>query len=112
MNARIVVGVGNIYAAEALFRAGIDPRARAGRISLARYRLLVQAVRDTLNAALVAGGSTLRDWLHADGSTGYFQQQYFVYDRRDDACRNCSTPIRLIRQGQRASYFCPLCQRR
>ena len=112
MNSHIVVGVGNIYANEALFRAGIRPRTSAGRISLERYRVLVECVRDTLKAALIAGGSSLRDWLHADGSTGYFQQQYFVYDRADEACRRCSTPIREIRQGQRASYYCPVCQRR
>jgi formamidopyrimidine-DNA glycosylase len=112
MNSRIVAGVGNIYANEALYRAGIDPRTRVGRLSRERYRALVASVRATLNAALAAGGSSLRDWLHADGSSGYFQQQYFVYDRRGEACRRCGTPIREIRQGQRASFFCPRCQRR
>ena len=112
MNSRIVAGVGNIYANEALFRAGIHPKAAAGRISVMRYRTLVQCVRDTLNAALRAGGSSLRDWLHSDGSSGYFQQHYLVYDRRDAACRHCRTPIREIRQGQRASFYCPTCQRR
>jgi formamidopyrimidine-DNA glycosylase len=73
--------------------------------------VLVECVRDTLNAALIAGGSSLRDWLHADGSTGYFQQQYCVYGQADEACRRCGTPIREIRQGQRASYYCPVCQR-
>lgn len=112
MNSHIVAGVGNIYANEALFRAGIDPRTRVGRISQERYRTLIAGVRTTLTAALAAGGSSLRDWLHADGSSGYFQQQYYVYDRRGEACRHCKTPIREIRQGQRASFFCPLCQRR
>lgn len=111
MNSHIVVGIGNIYANEALFRARIRPRTSAGRISLERYRVLVECVRDTLNAALIAGGSSLRDWLHADGSTGYFQQQYCVYGQADEACRRCGTPIREIRQGQRASYYCPVCQR-
>lgn len=112
MNSRVVVGVGNIYANESLFHAGIDPRTSAGRISLARYRALVEAVRATLDAALKAGGSSLRDWLHADGGSGYFQQHYFVYDRRGEMCRQCAAPIREIRQGQRASFFCPNCQRR
>lgn len=112
MNAHIVVGVGNIYASEALFRAGIDPRTPAGRVSRARYERLVSSVRKTLAAALRAGGSSLRDWIHADGTSGYFQQQYFVYDRGGQACRRCSAAIREIRQGQRASYYCPACQRR
>ena len=112
MNSRVVVGVGNIYANESLYRAGIDPRTSAGRVSLRRYVDLVCAVRETLDAALQAGGSSLRDWLHADGGSGYFQQQYFVYARAGEACRRCATPIREIRQGQRASFFCPACQRR
>ena len=111
MNSHVVVGVGNIYANEALFRARIHPRTSAGRISLKRYRVLVECIRDTLNAALIAGGSSLRDWLHADGATGYFQQQYFVYDQADKPCRRCGTTIREFRQGQRASYYCPSCQR-
>lgn len=112
MNAHIVVGVGNIYASESLFRAGIDPRARAGRISLRRCEALVAAIKHTLNDALQAGGSSLRDWHHADGSLGYFQQQYFAYDRAGEPCRHCKTPIRTLRQGQRATYFCPVCQKR
>jgi formamidopyrimidine-DNA glycosylase len=112
MNSRIVVGVGNIYANESLFRAGIDPRTSAGRISRKRYVALVDAVRATLDAALDAGGSSLRDWMHADGGSGYFQQQYFVYARAGEGCRRCTQPIREIRQGQRASFFCPTCQRR
>jgi len=111
MMSHVVSGVGNIYANEALFRAGIHPRRAAGRISEARCEGLVAQVRATLEAAIAAGGSTLRDWLHADGSTGYFQQEYFVYDRAGEPCRHCGTPIRTIRQGQRATYFCPRCQR-
>jgi len=110
MNARVVAGVGNIYANEALFRAGIHPRSPAGRIGIARYRALVQAVRETLTAALAAGGSSLRDWHHADGGLGYFQQQYFVYDRCGEPCRRCGAAIREIRQGQRATCYCPRCQ--
>lgn len=112
MNARIVVGVGNIYASEALFRAGIDPRARGGSISLRRCTVLVAAIKQTLADALRAGGSSLRDWHHADGSLGYFQQQYFVYGRAGEPCRHCRQPVRTIRQGQRATYFCPGCQKR
>jgi formamidopyrimidine-DNA glycosylase len=111
MNARVVAGIGNIYANEALFRAGIHPRAPAGRIGIDRYRALVEAVRDTLSAALEAGGSSLRDWHHADGGLGYFQQQYFVYGRCGEPCRRCGTAIREIRQGQRATCYCPRCQR-
>lgn len=112
MNGRIVVGVGNIYASEALFRARIHPRTPAGRISLTRYALLVRCVQETLRAAIEAGGSSLRDWHHADGSLGCFQQSYFVYRREAEACRVCAAPIRSIRQAQRATYYCPRCQQR
>jgi formamidopyrimidine-DNA glycosylase len=112
MNAHVVVGVGNIYASESLFRAGIDPRTRAGRIGLRRCEALVAAIKDTLRDALQAGGSSLRDWHHADGTPGYFQQQYFAYERGGAPCRRCGTTIRTLRQGQRATYFCPGCQRR
>jgi len=112
MNARVVAGVGNIYANEALYRAGIHPRTAAGRIGIHRYASLVQAVRETLADAIRAGGSSLRDWRHADGSLGYFQQQYFVYGRAGEACRRCRGTIRELRQGQRATYFCARCQRR
>jgi len=112
MNAHIVVGVGNIYASEALFRAGIDPRTPAGKLSRRRCELLVDAIKQTLRDALKAGGSTLRDWHHADGSLGCFQQQYFVYNRAGEPCRRCGTSVRTIRQGQRSTYFCPNCQKR
>jgi formamidopyrimidine-DNA glycosylase len=111
-NARIVVGVGNIYASEALFRAGIDPRTHAGKLSRPRCEALVDTIKHTLRDALQAGGSSLRDWQHADGSLGYFQQQYFAYDRAGEPCRRCGSAIRSIRQGQRATYFCPRCQKR
>ena len=106
-----VVGVGNIYASESLFRARINPRVAAGRISLARYIVLADAVRTTLTAAIARGGSTLRDFVGADGAAGYFQQDYFVYGRTGQPCRVCSTPIRQIRQGQRSTFYCPRCQR-
>ena len=106
-----VVGVGNIYASESLFRARIDPRTAAGRISLPRYERLAQAIRETLAAAIEKGGSTLRDFVGADGASGYFQLDYFVYDRAGAPCRVCATPIRAIRQGQRSTFHCPRCQR-
>jgi formamidopyrimidine-DNA glycosylase len=112
MDSKLVVGVGNIYANESLFRARINPLVAAGRLSLARCERLADAVRATLEAALAAGGSTLRDFVHADGSSGYFQQEYFVYDRAGAPCRVCGTPIRRRVQGQRSTYYCPACQRR
>jgi len=111
MDSHRVVGIGNIYASESLFRAGIDPRRAAGRISLQRLERLVPAIKATLSAAIEAGGSSLRDFIHSDGSSGYFQQQYFVYGRGGEACRVCGRPIRELRQGQRATFFCPRCQR-
>jgi formamidopyrimidine-DNA glycosylase len=111
MDSHIVCGVGNIYANESLFRAGIRPSRAAGRISLQRYGLLVQAVRATLDAAIAAGGSTLRDFVQADGSPGYFQQQTFVYGRLGQPCRRCGTTIKGVRIGQRSAFYCPTCQR-
>ena len=110
MDAKRVVGVGNIYASESLFRAGIDPRTRAGRISLQKYEKLAAAVKVTLRAAIKAGGSSLRDFVGADGGEGYFQNRTLVYDRAGMRCRRCRTPIRRIVQGARATYFCPSCQ--
>ncbi|MBV2235624.1 MAG: bifunctional DNA-formamidopyrimidine glycosylase/DNA-(apurinic or apyrimidinic site) lyase, partial [Sterolibacterium sp.] len=112
MDSHLIVGVGNIYASESLFRAGIDPRTPACRISLRRYVRLVEAIRTTLETAIAAGGSSLRDFTHADGSPGYFQQQYFVYGREGEACRICNQPIRSLRQAQRATFYCGRCQRR
>ncbi len=111
MDGHRVVGIGNIYASESLFRAGIDPRTAAGRISQKRLERLVRAIKATLAAAIDAGGSSLRDFIRSDGSAGYFQQQYFVYGRGGEACRVCGRPIRELRQGQRATFFCPGCQR-
>lgn len=105
-----VVGVGNIYASESLFRARIHPRAAAGRISLERYVRLAESIRETLAAAIAKGGSTLRDFVGADGAAGYFQLDYFAYDRAGRPCRVCATPIRAIRQGQRSTFYCPRCQ--
>jgi formamidopyrimidine-DNA glycosylase len=107
----VVVGVGNIYASEALFRAGIDPRRAAGRVSLARYARLVDAVRAVLGEAIQVGGTTLRDYVNAEGTPGYFRQQLYVYERAGQGCRSCGTPIRQLVLGQRSSYYCPRCQR-
>ena len=112
MDSHIVVGVGNIYASESLFRAGIHPGLAAGRVSLLRCEKLVFAIRETLAAAIEAGGSSLRNYVGAEGLPGYFQQTYFVYGRQGDLCRVCGTPIRSLRQGQRSTFFCPTCQRR
>lgn len=107
----LVVGVGNIYASEALFLAGIRPTLRASRISAPRAARLHAAVREVLARAVEKGGSTLRDFSNARGESGYFQLEAMVYDRAGQPCRNCGTTVRLIRQGQRATYFCPHCQK-
>lgn len=107
----LVVGVGNIYASEALFLAGIRPTVRADRIGPLRAQRLRQAVIDVLGRALALGGSTLRDFSSADGQSGYFQMDASVYGREGLPCRQCATPIRRIVQGQRSSYFCPACQK-
>ena len=111
MNGRIVVGVGNIYASEALFRAGIHPSRSAGRIARKRFGPLVDAVRAVLNEAIRAGGTTLRDFVGGDGRPGYFQRALLVYGREGEPCVQCATPIKQRRLGQRASYYCPQCQR-
>ncbi|AEE68314.1 bifunctional DNA-formamidopyrimidine glycosylase/DNA-(apurinic or apyrimidinic site) lyase [Bordetella pertussis] len=108
-----VVGVGNIYASESLFRAGIDPRTAAQRVSAARCDRLAAAIRATLSDALDSGGSTLRDYVGASGEPGaYFAIHAAVYERAGLPCRVCGTPIRRLVQGQRATYFCPSCQKR
>jgi len=103
--------VGNIYASEALFHAGIDPGRSAGRVSAARYDRLAEAVRRTLSRAIEAGGSTLRDFSSAEGQPGYFQHRHAVYQREGKPCRVCKTPIRALRHGQRSTFFCPRCQK-
>jgi len=107
----IVVGVGNIYACESLFRAGISPKTPASRISRVRYDRLALAIRDILAAAIVQGGSTLRDFIAVNGQSGYFQQTYFVYDRAGVPCKQCESPVRQIKQGQRSTFYCVQCQR-
>jgi len=108
----VVVGAGNIYASEALFEAGIRPDTPACRISRRRADRLHAAIRAVLGRALEQGGSTLRDFAGADGQSGYFQLDAAVYGRAGQPCRCCGAPIRLMRQGQRATYFCARCQRR
>jgi formamidopyrimidine-DNA glycosylase len=110
MDGALVVGVGNIYAAESLFDAGIDPRRPAGRVSLARLERLVPIIQQTLEAAISAGGSTLRDFCGPEGM-GDFQVQHKVYGRAGEPCEHCGAPIKVIRQGQRSTFFCPRCQR-
>jgi formamidopyrimidine-DNA glycosylase len=110
MNANIVVGVGNIYASESLFRAGINPKRAAGRIALPRYEALAEAIRSVLERAIRAGGTTLRDYYGGDGESGWFQQELDVYGREDKPCHRCDRPITAIVQGQRATYYCRTCQ--
>jgi formamidopyrimidine-DNA glycosylase len=111
MDAGLVVGIGNIYASESLFLAGIDPRRPAGRVSLRRLERLVPAIKDTLDAAIAAGGSSLRDFSHSNGELGCFQTRHRVYAREGLPCEVCGSPVRALRQGQRSTYFCPRCQR-
>ncbi len=111
MDNHIVVGVGNIYASEALFRAGIHPARAAGRISAQRYAALVGHVRDVLGEAITAGGTTLRDFVRNDGEPGYFRHQLQVYGRAGQACTVCAAPLRAAVIGQRSSFFCASCQR-
>jgi formamidopyrimidine-DNA glycosylase len=111
MDNRVVVGVGNIYANESLFRAGIRPTRAANRISSLRLRRLREAVRETLADAIARGGSTLRDYVDSDGAAGAAQFHYFVYGREGRPCRACGTVIRSVRLGGRATTFCPRCQR-
>ncbi|OGS92222.1 MAG: DNA-formamidopyrimidine glycosylase [Gallionellales bacterium GWA2_60_18] len=111
MDQRVVVGVGNIYASEALFRAGIRPQLAAGKLSLPRCVALVREIRATLKEAVKLGGSSLRDFVDTAGQPGYFQQHYWVYRRSGEPCRKCGKPIKQIRQGQRTTFYCGHCQR-
>ena len=111
MDGRRVVGVGNIYASESLFRAGIDPRRRANSLSLERCARLAKAIKDTLRQAIRAGGSSLRDYVGADGHRGASQSRHLVYDREGKPCRRCGTKIRRVVQGQRSTFYCPRCQK-
>jgi formamidopyrimidine-DNA glycosylase len=111
MNGRIVVGVGNIYANEALFKAGIHPKRAAGKISRPRMQALVEEIKAVLDAAIRQGGTTLRDYRGGDGKPGYFKQQLTVYERAGRPCKRCGSVIKRTVQGQRATYYCAACQR-
>ncbi|MEE4184453.1 MAG: bifunctional DNA-formamidopyrimidine glycosylase/DNA-(apurinic or apyrimidinic site) lyase [Gammaproteobacteria bacterium] len=111
MNSQVVAGVGNIYANEALFRAGIHPQRAAGRIALQRMERLAAEIRAVLAAAIQVGGTTLRDYRGGDGKPGYFRQRLQVYERGGEPCRACATPVRHIVQAQRSTYYCTHCQR-
>lgn len=111
MDSHTVVGVGNIYASEALYRAGIRPQLAAGRLSRPRCERLVAAIKAVLGEAIQQGGTTLRDFVAGDGKPGYFKQELQVYGRVGEPCRQCAGLIKQLRQGQRASYYCPTCQR-
>lgn len=111
MDGTVVVGIGNIYASESLFRAGIDPTTPVGNLGPRRCARLAACIRETLHDALAAGGSTLRDFVSSSGAPGYFQQQYFVYGRDGEPCRRCGTTVCKRIMGQRATFYCTRCQR-
>ena len=111
MDQKIIAGLGNIYVCEALFRAKISPKRQAGKVKEAEVVLLVKAIRDVLNEAIKAGGSSLRDYVQTDGELGYFQKAFRVYGREDDPCRNCKTPITRITQSGRSTFYCKTCQK-
>lgn len=110
LDSRIVAGIGNIYANEALFVAGLRPTSAAGRINRIRFERLAEAIRETLGHALKAGGTTLRDFRNGRGEPGYFQLSLNVYGRAGEPCRGCGTVIKALKRGQRTAYFCPNCQ--
>lgn len=112
MNSHHVVGIGNIYACEALYLAGIYPKRAAGRISRKKYDLLVEVIREVLNDSIEQGGTTLRDFVNGHGEPGYFRLHLNVYGRGGKPCFSCHAPIREIRQGQRSTFYCPVCQQR
>lgn len=111
MDNKVVVGVGNIYANESLFRSGIRPTLAAGKVSRSRYEVLVAQVREVLASAIEQGGTTLRDFVGGDGKPGYFKQKLYVYGRGGEACLQCGSTLKEVRQGQRATVYCPSCQR-
>ncbi len=111
MDQTVVVGVGNIYAAESLFKAGIAPQRNAGSISRTRYRALAEAAKSILSYAIARGGTTLRDFLNVDGAPGYFEQELFVYGREGEPCKVCGKPVQDLRMSNRASAWCKKCQK-
>ena len=111
MNGHVVVGVGNIYACESLFMAGISPKRLAGKVSKARYERFVAEIKTVLANAIEQGGTTLKDFVQAEGKPGYFQQQLNVYGRAGEACNKCDKAVMQITQGQRSTFYCSQCQR-
>jgi formamidopyrimidine-DNA glycosylase len=111
MDQRTVVGVGNIYASEALFRAKLNPKLPAGKLTLKQAEILVSSIKQVLAEAIEAGGSSLRDFKHGNGQLGYFQHTFRVYDRKGEPCPVCGTPIQHATLGQRSTYWCPTCQK-
>lgn len=111
MDSHVVVGVGNIYASESLFRAGIHPKRAAGKVSRERYEALVKAIKTVIRAAIKQGGTTLRDFTGGDGKPGYFKQKLNVYGRQGEPCNNCGKPVSHCVMGQRATYYCTQCQK-
>jgi len=111
MNGHVVVGVGNIYACESLFKAGISPKRSAGKVSKARYKKLVEVIKEVLAQAIEQGGTTLRDFVQAEGTPGYFQQQLNVYGKTAEPCLVCGSDVKKITQGQRSTFYCSQCQR-
>ncbi|TMO61749.1 bifunctional DNA-formamidopyrimidine glycosylase/DNA-(apurinic or apyrimidinic site) lyase [Pseudoalteromonas aurantia] len=111
MDNHVVVGVGNIYANESLFKAGIHPQKEAGKVSLKRFQLLTPIIKDTLAAAIEQGGTTLKDFSQSDGKPGYFAQQLLVYGRKGQPCMSCETILQEVRLGQRSTIFCSQCQK-
>ncbi|MGB5339729.1 MAG: bifunctional DNA-formamidopyrimidine glycosylase/DNA-(apurinic or apyrimidinic site) lyase [Gammaproteobacteria bacterium] len=110
MNSHIVAGIGNIYACEALYMAGIHPQRAAGRISKKKYALLAEVIKEVLSDSIAQGGTTLRDFVNGDGEPGYFKLHLNVYGKTGEPCLSCRVPIRAIRQGQRSTFYCPKCQ--
>jgi len=111
MDSKIVVGVGNIYACESLFKAGINPKTRANKISKQRYINLTNNIKEVLTNAIKAGGTTLQDFAKVDGKPGYFSQELSVYGRENELCFNCNGKIKRIVQNQRSTFYCPKCQK-
>ncbi|WP_148337706.1 bifunctional DNA-formamidopyrimidine glycosylase/DNA-(apurinic or apyrimidinic site) lyase [Aquicella siphonis] len=111
MDSKTVAGVGNIYATEALFHSGIRPQTAAGKVSLAQYQKLADAIKNVLENAVRKGGTTLKDFMQSDGSPGYFSIELQAYGRAGEPCVHCETTLKLIRTGQRSSVYCPVCQK-
>jgi len=111
MDNHVVVGVGNFYANEALYKACSHPKRKAGRISLDRYHKLAEAIKETLSAAILMGGTTLRDFVNSDGKPGYFAQSLLVYGRAGEACPECQAPLKETRMNNRSTVYCARCQR-